>query len=1029
MRDYFKEFAVLSTTPTKKGEIEIDFFHKYFPIKRICKKPLSQIEKMPFEFVLIMQAESEKLVTVSLELSESSKKEKLNEFYEYYLNTLLILTPNNNLVPPPSSPTTSDPTTNTTMHDSITSIPLNDSSMTDTITDNPHLNDSEGLGVDTDRSPTFDPSFGGQEGNGKENNGDSMNDSMDGSRNEERENVEINSESINHIIDDVMTEINTHKTNPTDKEKETEQEKEGEVENEEEEENTEETMKYNRMEWNEERKKVIDLFFKLIQEDLEKEMREKLYQKAKDKITEECKFKFKELLMNGKYYRDKSSVISIIVGKYVYEPTILIALHPNGEIMNYLKLKNTNNEGKGATTRTRNPNEHELGPDGWNATPAPPGGVNSTNWYNSIQENGLEDYENNLQWKKNQENGDRIKEFILSTKPAVIVIGASCIRARKFKQDVEKIVDEINKDFYSVAPCIWGTTEVARLCSISKIYQKEYPNYSQQVRCCISLGRYLQEPLNEISKLFNENQDICFVKLHDLQGILSRSKLMKSLEAVLMNFVNRIGINIYDIINNSNSYFNQLQFICGLGKRKSHRFREIVNQLYRKNKIITREVVSELHENGIVNTNLIGFLKIQSIINENNPFAHSDKGRESDTSDNECTITDEMQIVTMLDETRILPKHYEAARKIMKYILHKEEIEYDDEEITIKELEDLFLSIENLPYKLELFSLPTDTDEFEQYSIYLLHQIKQELIHPFKDTRYHYKQPNEDELFYLLTGENDKSLYVGLKLTCTVLVIKYNLLTVKLECGLVGFISIDQFSDDPVDNLYNYVVVGQAIYAKIISIDKFMFNIQLTSKKSAIIKSNHVEVGIDDPFLIHERFHNPFTTPSSVPARKDSSRAKTVKKRLIEHPLFKNYTYKQTELELKSTIFLLLLSSLLSLLYSTPPPPLLLLLFLPSPFYPLPSPFIYVYCPPSPSPSLSLFPYYNTVQTYHRYSFLSNLIDFIFVPCTLPCLSSFKFHGIISFPYNIVQHNRFPPFPSLASLIPLFPSPFPFHFD
>ena len=81
----------------------------------------------------------------------------------------------------------------------------------------------------------------------------------------------------------------------------------------------------------------------------------------------------------------------------------------------------------------------------------------------------------------------------------------------------------------------------------------------------------------------------------------------------------------------------------------------------------------------------------------------------------------------------------------------------------------------------------------------------------------------------------------------------------------------------------------------------------MTSKKSEIIKSNYTDLGIFDPYFIYERFQNPFHTPylrnPNTPASDSVKLDKLQNKRLIKHPLFKNITYKQTELELKGSFF------------------------------------------------------------------------------------------------------------------------------
>lgn len=100
----------------------------------------------------------------------------------------------------------------------------------------------------------------------------------------------------------------------------------------------------------------------------------------------------------------------------------------------------------------------------------------------------------------------------------------SLIRKIRFKNDIQVfVVSEAGASIYSA----------------SKIAREEFPNYDVTVRGSVSIGRRLQDPLAELVKI-----DAKSIGVGQYQHDVDQSKLQKSLDLVVENCVNKVGVNI-----------------------------------------------------------------------------------------------------------------------------------------------------------------------------------------------------------------------------------------------------------------------------------------------------------------------------------------------------------------------------------------------------------------------------------------------------------------------------------------------------
>tara|TARA_R110000868_G_scaffold97875_2_gene269225 strand:- start:111 stop:2228 length:2118 start_codon:yes stop_codon:yes gene_type:complete len=98
------------------------------------------------------------------------------------------------------------------------------------------------------------------------------------------------------------------------------------------------------------------------------------------------------------------------------------------------------------------------------------------------------------------------------------------IRKVYFKNDVQVfVVSEAGASIYSA----------------SKIAREEFPDYDVTVRGSVSIGRRLQDPLAELVKI-----DAKSIGVGQYQHDVDQAKLQKSLDMVVENCVNAVGVNI-----------------------------------------------------------------------------------------------------------------------------------------------------------------------------------------------------------------------------------------------------------------------------------------------------------------------------------------------------------------------------------------------------------------------------------------------------------------------------------------------------
>jgi transcription elongation factor SPT6 len=187
-----------------------------------------------------------------------------------------------------------------------------------------------------------------------------------------------------------------------------------------------------------------------------------------------------------------------------------------------------------------------------------------------------------------------------------------------------------------------------------------------------------------------------------------------------------------------------------------------------------------------------------------------------------------------LDDTRVHPDDYEFARKMTADALESHEDQEQWQFLVVDLMEDpkkekklgeigticirLFALFTHV---LATLDLDTFAEEWERSGkgkkLKALYDIRRELIHPFKDIRDKFRDPTEDELFTMLTGETDKTFFPGLLVTVVVSRVTSSKVYCKLENGVFGIIDAAYVSDQPGVKVDEVIVPSAYFFFQVLS--------------------------------------------------------------------------------------------------------------------------------------------------------------------------------------------------------------------
>ncbi|KAI0306468.1 transcription elongation factor Spt6 [Multifurca ochricompacta] len=484
---------------------------------------------------------------------------------------------------------------------------------------------------------------------------------------------------------------------------------------------------------------------------------------------------------------------------------------------------------------------------------------------------------------------DEFRDFVRRRKPDVIAVGGFSVATTKLSSQIKETLHQtltedgnfINpgdaQEFSRIA-ITYVFDEIARKYQHSNRVADEFAPFSSIIKYCIGLARYLQNPLNEYAALGSDITAITFEE--EYQHLVPTEKLLMALERVLVDCVNRIGVDINRAVTDP-YYQNLLPYVCGLGPRKAQALVKKIGSLGGNLSNRDQFVKASLFTTKIF-LNAAGFLRIPQ-----ESFSKSTKTRNSEDSD----------IQDPLDNTRIHPEDYDLARKMATDALELDEEDIHGEHPShvvslIMEDDDSVKKLDELNLDEFAVSLMDSGGDRKRHTLNL---IRSELIKPFGDNRRPLPRPADWEVVTMLSGETERTLRVGLIVSVLVLWTRQNVVGVRLDSGLEGVINASYLADHDFTRVDSVVKKGQTIPGVIVAVKLDLAHdgifVELSSRPSDV-------QGGDSQFrrVKHDECWNYSRWERDRELQERKKRAEVDKsRRVIKHPNFHNLNSQRAE--------------------------------------------------------------------------------------------------------------------------------------
>jgi transcription elongation factor SPT6 len=529
--------------------------------------------------------------------------------------------------------------------------------------------------------------------------------------------------------------------------------------------------------WRIMRDEVIRIFIgERMQNQFKEEIRKELEKNAEEYVIEQCGNAFMDLLMSGPYRKrivDNNDDEKLFKDNNL--PRVLSFVFNNNNNITYAVMLNKNGEVI----------------DHFNF-----------NYFHQKYFSKTDD-----ECKKEQ---NTIKNIIDQQKPDLIIIGANDLKCRYLKENINQHFMEKNKFWVT-----YGDLSIPRIYANSIYGDNSFPKYNLYLRQAVSLGRYQQNPLEEILQLWNENRNknYCLkINLHPLQNEVNQSKLIEKLEYKAIEVVNSIGVDInkaFEFIHLRNT----LMFVSGLGPRKAQ---YIIEKISPQNGLVSRIELSIRKIIGpIIRTCCTPFIKIKTdITNANN--------------DNKK--------FNLLDMTRIPLDQYPAANNIIAFVLEEK---LNDKESNQSQIEEI---IKN-PTKLEIIddnkyfinNSNNQNINIKELKFYFKLIVK-ELYNPYSDPRKQRKDLIDEQIFPLLIG--DENFKEGQITVAKVIKVDQQHVKCRLMNGLEATLWIKHIFEENEIGTYEEMKErykeGTVFEARIKEINYIKFKVDLETRPSSM---------------------------------------------------------------------------------------------------------------------------------------------------------------------------------------------------
>ncbi|KAK6454325.1 SH2 domain-containing protein [Scheffersomyces xylosifermentans] len=486
----------------------------------------------------------------------------------------------------------------------------------------------------------------------------------------------------------------------------------------------------------------------------------------------------------------------------------------------------------------------------------------------------------------NRENEEQfsgqLKEFfdksLVYAKPDLIVVAGfnanskrlfDCVKnfveSNNITANVDELQDQSNPPLLNV---IWGQDETARLYQNSERASQEFSDKPSLIKYCVGVARYVQNPLLEYVAL---KDDILSLNFHEHQKLISADSVKEAIESVFVDIINMVGVEINEAVRDP--YVAQLlPFVSGLGPRKSSGLIRNINSKLGSN-LSNR---SDLIESELTTANI--FINCSSFLNI--PFDEGSAVRDS--------------TIELLDATRIHPEDYDLARKMAADALDldEEDMAHIEEQGGI--IYQLMQEGVNKVDELNLVAYGKELEtKFGKKKYATLQMIKEELVNNFEELRRTFHILDSAEVFQMLTGETQETFSRNVVIPVTVVKVGKNFRDyeqAKIRFAKVVTSSLVQgnIEEDKIPEGID-LNQGQIVQAVILDVFYDTFTASLSLLDSDLKNASAPRFAKEDgkwDFSAEEEDWN---------KERAKERAKMAKTRNVQHPLFRNFSYKQAE--------------------------------------------------------------------------------------------------------------------------------------
>ncbi len=334
-------------------------------------------------------------------------------------------------------------------------------------------------------------------------------------------------------------------------------------------------------------------------------------------------------------------------------------------------------------------------------------------------------------------------------------------------RETESFIAEVIKENHLNAKYVIVSEAGASVYSASELAIEEFPDLTVEKRSAISIARRIQDPLAELVKI-----DPKSIGVGQYQHDVTQSKLNKSLDDVVVDAVNKVGVNL------NTASPSLLSYVSGITKTVS---KNIIAYREENGSFKSRSELKKVSKLGPKTyEQCVGFLRIL---------------------DGSCT----------LDMTPIHPESYDKAREILKMM------GLTEADLGTEEMKNAVLSLDKERVIKEL--------ELDKYT---LNDILEAFVSPLRDIRDDYQglKLRSDVMHF-------EDIKVGMELDGTVRnVVDFGAF---VDCGVKydGLIHISKMSTKRINHPSEILAVGDSVHAYVIDIDYTKHKMGLSLIKEA----------------------------------------------------------------------------------------------------------------------------------------------------------------------------------------------------